>query len=96
MWRDSSLSTDRPCVPQSQMPFAAARRSALVRPASHRGPPREAAVMWAAAPTSDTPLARVSEGPTVGARQDGMEHLKATLLANCSLTSGGKSSRFTA
>lgn len=71
---DSSESTSFPWVPHSQIPFLWCLRSSTVSVGSYRGPPGEAAVMWAANPTL---IVRTSSdaAPLVGIPQSGFEHL---------------------
>src|SRR5690348_7867355 len=56
----------------NQIPFDAALRSSGERSGSKRGPPGDAAVMWAATPKL-TAFAGSLCGPLVGARHSGLE-----------------------
>jgi hypothetical protein len=80
-----SLSTNLAQVSHSHMPFDALQRSFSLRLESNRGPPGEAAVMWAATPTLidfDGSL----RGPDVSASHSGLEQRSPTLWARVRFT----------
>ena len=79
-------------VRKGQMPLAMLRRASRLMVASYRGPPTDAAVMWAATPLFEK-RSSLGAGPTVAARHRGFEHLKPTRRASASCTGLVKSSR---
>src|SRR5687768_8874126 len=76
----------------SQIPLAMLRLSSLLRSGSYRGPPSEAAVMWAATPLF-VKRPSLGAGPIVAVPQLGFEHLKPTRRPSASATGLVKSSR---
>ena len=77
----------------SQIPFSADARCSTESVGSKRGPPDEAAVIWAATPTF-TALETSKRGPLVNWRQSGLEQRSPTRWARMPITAAEKSSRW--